>query len=404
MGLPRGADGGGQIESASMKVVSDTELIEQLQREVIELRRRVHELEVAKLQVIAESIPVPIVVTRFSDTVVLEANSHVGPLFGLPTAELIGRKAQDFFHSPHEFRQLVVDVYRYGFVHNREVRAKKADGTIFWVAVSIERIMVEGVEALVSGFYDLTERRQAEEALRSYADELQVRNDELDAFAHTVAHDLKSPLSLISGYSELLFALVTGPDSDPRRTYLQMIAQTVHKIGNIVDELMLLSEVRKGSVTPAPLNMRAIVEEARARLSYLIEMHRAAVVISADWPTALGHAPWIEEVWINYISNGIKYGGTPKAALRLELSGFLQADGFARFQVRDYGRGLTPEEQAQLFTPFTQLAQVRATGHGLGLSIVRRIVEKLGGQVGVESTRGQGSTFYFTLPAATAPN
>ncbi len=110
---------------------------------------------------------------------------------------------------------------------------------------------------------------------------------------------------------------------------------------------------------------------------------------------ALGYGPWVEEVWANYLSNAIQYGGRPP---RVELGATEQADGMVRFWVRDNGPGLTPEEQARLFTPFTRLDQVRAKGHGLGLSIVRRIVEKLGGQVGVESEVGRGSVFTFTLP------
>jgi two-component system, sensor histidine kinase and response regulator len=104
----------------------------------------------------------------------------------------------------------------------------------------------------------------------------------------------------------------------------------------------------------------------------------------------------VAEVWANYLSNAIKYGGDPP---RAELGADLPADGRVRFWVRDNGPGLSPEDQARLFAPFERLHQVRAQGHGLGLSIVRRIVEKLGGEVGVESAVGQGSTFWFTLPA-----
>ena len=98
---------------------------------------------------------------------------------------------------------------------------------------------------------------------------------------------------------------------------------------------------------------------------------------------------------MTYISNAIKYGGQPP---RVELGATMQTDSKARFWVRDDGPGLNAEAQTKLFTPFTQLSQVRTNGHGLGLSIVRRIVEKLGGQVGMETKLGQGSTFFFTLP------
>jgi signal transduction histidine kinase len=104
---------------------------------------------------------------------------------------------------------------------------------------------------------------------------------------------------------------------------------------------------------------------------------------------------------VNYLSNGLKYGGRPP---RIELGADRVEHGpggqpLIRFWIRDNGAGLTPEERAKLFVPFTQLAQVEVEGHGLGLSIVQRIVDKLGGRAGVESEVGRGSLFWFTLPA-----
>jgi signal transduction histidine kinase len=127
----------------------------------------------------------------------------------------------------------------------------------------------------------------------------------------------------------------------------------------------------------------------------LIDEMQAEIVLPDVWPKAMGYSPWIEEVWVNYLSNGVKYGGQPP---HLELGARVQNDGFVRFWVSDSGPGISPEDQTRLFTPFTQLEQVRVTGHGLGLSIVRRIVEKLGGEASVESEVGKGSTFSFTLP------
>jgi two-component system, sensor histidine kinase and response regulator len=132
-------------------------------------------------------------------------------------------------------------------------------------------------------------------------------------------------------------------------------------------------------------------------LTGMIAEHQAEVVVTDDWPVALGRGQWVEEVWVNYVSNALKYGGRPP---RVELGAAEQEDGTVRFWVRDNGPGLTLEEKTQLFVPFTRLDQARAKGHGLGLSIVRRIVEKMGGQVGVESAIGQGSVFFFTLPSA----
>ena len=235
------------------------------------------------------------------------------------------------------------------------------------------------------------------EALRRSNAELEARNQDLDAFAHTVAHDLKNPMGLIVGFAELL---QRGPDDlpeDEQQRAVRTIGQSARKINNIIDELLLLAEVRQVDVRTAPLDMASIVTGAQRRLGDMIEKHQAEISLPPAWPRAPGYAPWVEEVWANYMSNAIKYGGQPP---RVELGADWQSDGTVRFWVRDNGQGIAPEDQARLFTPFTRLDQVRARGHGLGLSIVRRIVEKLGGQVGVESGIDQGSLFYFTLPGA----
>jgi signal transduction histidine kinase len=169
---------------------------------------------------------------------------------------------------------------------------------------------------------------------------------------------------------------------------------------NIIEELLLLASVRKvEDVEIEALNMATIVSEVLERLADMIAEHQAEIITPEAWPAALGHGPWVEEVWVNYVSNALKYGGQPP---RVELGGKApgEAHGQVRFWVRDNGAGLSAEDQARLFTPFTQIHQARAKGHGLGLSIVQRIAEKLGGQVGVESKVGQGSVFFFTLPSA----
>lgn len=250
---------------------------------------------------------------------------------------------------------------------------------------------------------ELEERMEAEAILQRRTTALEIRNAELDAFAHTVAHDLKNPLTAIFGYASLLRNRRQQMDEETQDRYLDVVAQNTRKMTTIVDELLLLASVRaKDDIEGVPLEMGRIVAEAQARLQYLVEELEGEIQVPEHWPVALGHPPWVEEVWANYISNALKYGGRPP---RVEL-GFSIVDGRARgpaikYWVRDNGPGLGPRDQAALFTPFERLHQARAEGHGLGLSIVQRIVQKLGGQVGVESSgqAGEGCTFYFTLPA-----
>jgi PAS domain S-box-containing protein len=258
------------------------------------------------------------------------------------------------------------------------------------------------LESLTTSAAIAIENAQLVEKLQERTTELAARNEELDAFAHTVAHDLKSPLGVIMGYSSVLERVLDLPDGGDMpgselALYLRRIAQTARKMNNIIEELLLLSALRQPEVFIGPVDSAEVVAAAQQRLALMIDQAGATITAADDWPLAFGYAPWLEEVWVNCLSNAIKYGGSPPC---VELGAAAQADGTVRFWVRDNGPGIPPEVQARLFTPHTRFHETRATGHGLGLSIVRRIIERLGGRVGVESQPGQGSVFSFTLPGA----
>jgi len=246
--------------------------------------------------------------------------------------------------------------------------------------------------------HDITARREMEEVLRRTNQELEARNEELDAFGHMVAHDLKGPLTLIIGHAMLLADSNPVPEEQCDES-VRSIVEIGRKMDSIIEELMLLAGLRREQVELQPLDVADIAAKAAQRLSRMIDQYQAVIDRPGpSWPWALGYGPWVEEVWVNYLSNAIKYGGRPP---RVQMGAATQ-DNLVRFWVRDNGRGLSPDEQARLFVPFERLGQAHVTGHGLGLSIARRITEKMGGQVGVQSdgVPGQGSTFIFALPAA----
>jgi signal transduction histidine kinase len=227
--------------------------------------------------------------------------------------------------------------------------------------------------------------------------ELEAQNAELNAFAHTVAHDLKSPLSIVQGYTSMMLEDLSNILTEDGVKYVQRIQDGALKASKIIDELLLLAGIGRQQVEITAVNMHEPVALALDRLQMRIQEYQPEIIKPETWPKAKGYSPWIEEVWANYISNALKYGGQSP---RVELGSTPLGNGLIQFWVQDNGPGLTSEEQAKLFAEFSRINTDRAQGHGLGLSIVRRIVRRLGGEVGVESQPGQGSKFYFTLPAA----
>ena len=310
------------------------------------------------------------------------ANPAAAYLFGKSLASLMDAELELPPHNsePVEFTMPRAD--------NQEVITEVISAYLDW----------QGDRTVLYTLRDITRRKRVEKELRERTVELQRKNEELDAFAHTVAHDLRSPLGVIVGFSEVLEDHHHSMSVDEVKEYLKLIVQAGFKMSNIVDELLVLAGVRRqGDVETAPLDMSPLIVEARRRLTSLIDEFHAEIKVPDVWPLVLGHGPWIEEVWVNYISNAIKHGGRPPC---IELGFSHQDDGVVQFWVSDNGDGLNEEERSRLFTPFSRLNQARTKGHGLGLSIVARIMERLGGDVGVQSEVGKGSTFFFTLHSA----
>jgi signal transduction histidine kinase len=236
--------------------------------------------------------------------------------------------------------------------------------------------------------------RQLQKTLEEKNGELQQQNQELESFGHTVAHDLKNPINAIINYTEMLkedFGL-----EGEVYVLLEKIEQAGHKMTDIISSLLLLASSRKQSVDMEIIEMSDVIQQVLQRLAHVSEEFDATIETPNNWHKAVGYAPWIEEVWTNYLSNALKYGGRPP---HVELGSTELEDGSIKFWIKDNGAGLDEEEQSHLFVPFTRISQVRVEGHGLGLSIVQRIVERCNGFVGVESEKGQGCTFYFTLPS-----
>lgn len=335
---------------------------------------------------------------------VIYANPSAATILDLPLTDILAPDAGALFGRMvfkedlprvQEVSRCAAEARREGQTQpiNVEFRIRQANGALRWIHQCSYPVMDQGkpfnqIHMILS---DITQRKESEK-------EREKLIEELDAFAATVAHDLKSPLTFVIGMAEMLADEFDNIPSAEALEYLRDIIQHGHRMNRIVDGLLALARIHKAKVGLHPLDMNLLATEARLQLAPLIEASQTEIILPDTWPVAVGYGPWIEEVWVNYLSNAIKYGGRPA---RVELGADPPEGEMVRFWVRDNGPGLTPTQQECLFTPSTRIDHTGSPGHGLGLSIVRRIVERLGGQVAVESEGrpGQGSLFSFTLPA-----
>jgi len=313
------------------------------------------------------------------------------------------RRLQNFQKALYHYEQFHLSNEQ---VINAENESKIGSMEVIFQVEAARRAAEEEQQKNILLEQEINERINVEKALQAANEQLQMEIQErealiadLDAFARMVAHDLKTPLQNLSLLSYLLHRELTNyENAESPLELVEEIQQTGLKAGAIINELLTLASLRSTDIELTPLDMKAVVDEAINRMKLLIEERKARITVAAEIPQVQGHAPWIVEAVANLISNAIKYGGEPPV---IEIGSDPPQDGFIRIWVKDNGNGISPRDQAKLFQDFSRLGR-QTGGHGLGLSITRRIITKLSGKVGVDSSgkKGEGAIFWFTLPCA----
>ncbi len=237
---------------------------------------------------------------------------------------------------------------------------------------------------------DLTERVRARTA------ELQERNEELEAFAYSLAHDLHAPLRAMDGFSRILLDDHADKLSEDGRRCAEMISDAARTMGRMIRDLLAYSRLARSDLPLESLELPGIVERAKAQVVGDLEQRKATVVVD-PLPPAMGHDATLVQVFANLIGNGIKFvpaERTPQVRVRAET-----ANKWVRVWVEDNGIGIANEHRDRIFRVFERLHDMDDyAGTGIGLAIVKKGVERMGGKVGVESLPGHGSRFWVDLP------
>jgi len=248
---------------------------------------------------------------------------------------------------------------------------------------------------------DITAQKRAEIALRQANEALERSNIELQRFAHVASHDLQTPMRSVASFVELLQLKYANKLEAQGQDWMRRIVQSVSELQTLVRDLLQYSRV-ESQVRPFTLtNMREVFDRTVLLLDADIRESRAEVTCG-DLPSVMGDATQLAELLLNLIGNALKYRGTKPPSVRVDAA----HTGLAwQFAVRDNGIGIAPRHHERVFEIFERLHnQQQYPGTGIGLAICRRVVQRHGGKVWVESEPGSGSTFYFTIPDRTVGN
>ncbi len=275
----------------------------------------------------------------------------------------------------------------------------RRDGTTFWCSMSAQAIFDADGEFLYyeGTVEDISPRKKAEAERETLIQELAKKNAELEQFTYTVSHDLKSPLVTINGFLGYLEQDALSGNVDRLKKDVGRIKDAVYKMQKLLNELLELSRIGRIMNVPETISFGELVNEALDIVHGRLKERGVKIQVQSNFPTVYVDRPRMVEALQNLIDNAAKYMGDQNEP-RIEIGQRGEEDGLPVFFVRDNGMGIAPEHHERIFGLFNKL-DARSEGTGVGLALVKRIIEVHGGRIWVESEPGKGASFLVTLPS-----
>lgn len=246
-------------------------------------------------------------------------------------------------------------------------------------------------------FRDISPRKVAEEQKANLMADLESANEELKSFAYVVSHDLKAPLRAIGALADWLSTDYAEKFDDEGKEHMRLLVSRVHRMGNLIDGILQYSRVGRVREAPVAVDVGEVVQDV---IDLLAPPPNVNIIVEDSLPTVVVEPTRIQQIFQNLLSNAIKYMDKSENVIRITCT----AEGeHWRFGVTDNGPGIESRHFERIFQLFQTLApRDRIESTGVGLALVKKIVEMYGGHIWIESTIGEGSTFFFTLPQTAA--
>lgn len=353
-----------------------------------------------QLQALVENSPSAIFIKDVGGRYQL-VNSHFERLLEKPRAQILGKKApalykKDLISTVIESDRRVIETKD---VVVTEMKTEVDGQPRTYLNTKFPLFDQKGEVESIGGIWtDITEQKTLSETLNTKNVDLERSNRELEQFAYVASHDLQEPLRMVSSYMQLLESRYKDKLDKDASEFIGYAVDGAQRMQRLIQDLLAFSRIGTRGKAAEPVESQEALDEALQNLKMRIEETKAEI-FSEALPRVLADKNQLAQVFQNLLGNAIKFSGDKPPKINISVS---QSLGFAEFHVKDNGIGFDPKHADRIFVLFQRLNnREQYEGTGIGLAICKKIVERHGGQIWVESQMGKGSSFHFTFPLAT---